>query len=225
VVQRELLGSFFAWGVLFGFPFFLCTHQTGVDISGGIFFKLAVDLHHLYGGDRFAAKAASRELLGLMHLMNESLFNSTVHPHFPLMCLITYRGFTLVASSCLPIGSDTLKYGSNDGGKTVMFSDPEINGMVRTLMKPLNLKRHAVGRTARVEIYGPADLEVHRGKDGRIYMLDTARVFPPLLPDKKKKGSFLYRLFRPEFIQAFSKPVSSDAFSGFQVDNAAERTL
>lgn len=198
------------------------SHLADVDIAGGIFFKLAVDLHKLYGGDRYAAKAASRELLGLMHLMNEAIFKTQTKAHFPLMCLITYRGFTLVASSCLPIGSDTLCYGSNDGGKTVAHGDPEINSLVQSLMRDLNSKKHWVGRVQKCEIFGPADLEVHRGKDGRVYILDTARVSPPLVPDRSKKGSFLYRLMRPEFVSSYGVPLSSDAFSGFQVDNAAE---
>ena len=35
-------------------------------------------------------------------------------------------------------------------------------------------------------------------------------------------GCFLYRLLRPEFVRAYSEPLSSDAFSGF-VKNDASR--
>lgn len=62
------------------------------SIAKGIFFKLAVDLHALYGGDRYAAKVASRELIGLMNLQNVSLFYDVKGVHFPLMAIITYRG-------------------------------------------------------------------------------------------------------------------------------------
>ncbi len=36
-----------------------------------------------------------------------------------------------------------------------------------------------------IEIYGPFDIEVHMAKNGRYYLLDTARVFPPEKRDKK----------------------------------------
>ena len=47
--------------------------------------------------------------------------------------------------------------------------------------KQLNIKKHVVGSAPEVqkELSAPLDIEVHRGKDGRIYLLDTARVFPP----------------------------------------------
>ena len=43
-----------------------------------------------------------------------------------------------------------------------------------------------------VELYGPTDIEVHRGRDGRFYVLDTARVFPPLpvAPDRACEERF-----------------------------------
>lgn len=64
-------------------------------------------------------------------------------------------------------------------------------------------------------LHAPADLEVHRGNDGRIYVLDTARVFPPVVPTRKKKGEHLYQMFRPEFVKLNPVPLSSDAFSWF----------
>lgn len=47
--------------------------------------------------------------------------------------------------------------------------------------KWLNLKKHIVSGT---EIYAPADIEGHVGKDGCFYVLDSARVFPPELPPR-----------------------------------------
>lgn len=38
------------------------------------------------------------------------------HVRVPLMCLIDYRGFRVVAISVLPITRATLRYGSSDGG-------------------------------------------------------------------------------------------------------------
>lgn len=51
------------------------------------------------------------------------------------------------------------------------------------------------------------------GTDGRCYIVDAARLFPPEPPVKKLKGAVLYRLLRPELIKKSSSPISSDAFT------------
>lgn len=53
-----------------------------------------------------------------------------------------------------------------------------------------------------------------------MYIIDTARVFPPEAPfgkEQSKRGSYLYRLLRPEFVKNNSVPLCSDAFSSFQL--------
>src|SRR3989338_4869583 len=55
----------------------------------------------------------------------------------------------------------------------------------------------------------------HIGTDGRYYVIDTARMFPPEEP--KFSGANLFRLLRPELVKKFAPPLSADAFSGFQV--------
>ncbi len=47
-------------------------------------------------------------------------------------------------------------------------------------------------------------------------VLDTARVFPPTTPVPELRGSFLYRLMRPEFVKNYRTPLCSDAFSRFE---------
>ncbi len=39
--------------------------------------------------------------------------------HLPLVAIIDFRGFRLIASSWLPISKETLVYGSSDGGITI----------------------------------------------------------------------------------------------------------
>ena len=56
-------------------------------------------------------KAAGQELKSLLELMDCRVQGL----HFPLMVLIDYRGYRLIAMPLLPIGSDTLIYGSSDG--------------------------------------------------------------------------------------------------------------
>lgn len=72
--------------------------------------------------------------------------------------------------------------------------------------------RHWVGLNEQKQVYGPADIEVHRGKDGRIYVLDVARLFPPSTPSRALPASHLYRLFRAEFVRHYTVPLSSDGF-------------
>ena len=35
-----------------------------------------------------------------------------------------------------------------------------------------------------LQLYGPVDVEGHMGRDGRLYVLDTARLFPPSTPTR-----------------------------------------
>jgi hypothetical protein len=156
----------------------------------GILFKFAVDTnlrlkgyvsfdYWMYGGfrrsDHFAAKAAGHELKGLI-----SYYSANVDGlNFPLMALIDYRGFRLIAMSIVPVNSTTLRYGSADAGSTVHADLPELNAKMEAVGRALNLKKH---RSGEVEIVGPSDIEGHLGTDGRYYVLDFARVFPPEAP-------------------------------------------
>jgi hypothetical protein len=79
------------------------------------------------------------------------------------MALLDFRGFRLMALSLLPIGKNTLVYGSADAGKTVANSNPSLNKMIEVASKELNLKAHGVGpEDDRKIIYTCCDLE---GKD------------------------------------------------------------
>jgi hypothetical protein len=89
---------------------------------------------------------------------------------------------------------------------------------MQQLCTTLNLKEHNVGRSSLVPIYGPADIEGHKGIDGRYYLLDFARYMPPEPPVKHLRGCILYRLLRPELVKKFGKPLSADSFSKFGLD-------
>jgi len=60
--------------------------------------------------------------------------------HFPLMAIIDYRGFRIVAVSILPVTPSgpqgTIRYGSPDGGQTVHDSDPLLRKYVLALPLP-----------------------------------------------------------------------------------------
>lgn len=81
---------------------------TLVVKKDGIFFKFARDNHGLYGGDDFKAmKAGSHEFRSLIKFMDCRVSGI----HFPLVVIIDYRGWRLIAESALPISEDTLVYG------------------------------------------------------------------------------------------------------------------
>lgn len=131
-------------------------------ITQGILFKFAVDWKGLYGGDEYSMKAASHELTGLM-----SYYKCAIPGlHYPLMCLIDYKGFRLIAMSILPgIGSVLLTppvlelvYGSGDGGHNVFSTHHEVNLKMAQAAKLLNLKPHVVGSRNQVEFLFLSDV-------------------------------------------------------------------
>lgn len=91
-------------------------------------------MYGVYGGDEFAMKSAEHELKvprvdcarkGKLLLQGTMAILDTRIPglHTALVALIHHRGYTLVAQSYLPIGRDTLIYGSSDGAETVNSKD------------------------------------------------------------------------------------------------------
>lgn len=120
-------------------------------IYAGIFFKFAIDGQGIYGGDMFAAKAAGCELKAIRNIMEANIPGL----HTPYMALIDYRGFRLMATTLLPISKETLKYGSDDGGRTIHNEDAKLTSLISQLGKKLNLKKHQVGFESPTWIYGP----------------------------------------------------------------------
>jgi len=175
-----------------------------------IIFKFAVDDKGLYGSDYAAAKVAGAELKGLMAYFNLGLKGICL----PVMALLDYRGFRLIAMSILPI--KRLIYGSSDFGYTIKKENKLLNRIMREASLRLNIKPHYCGMSKKgVKLSSPADLEGHIGTDNRIYLLDFSRVFPPEYPKPGVKMAHLFRLLRPEFVKNYPRPLCSDAFSGF----------
>lgn len=89
---------------------------------------------------------------------------------------------------------------------------------IEQLARSLGLAEHVVVGGARLWL--PIDTEVHLASDGRLYVIDLARLMPPMPPGDGVE--YLYRHFRPEllaspgFRRAFKQRLlSSDALSGF----------
>lgn len=91
----------------------------------------------------------------------------------------------MVAVALLPINDTTLRYGSNNAGRTIHNSDKKLNMYIERVAKKLNIKGHPVGLLKKV-LFGPGDLEGHCGEDNRYYVLDFARLYPPEPPSKRK---------------------------------------
>jgi hypothetical protein len=161
-------------------------------IINNILFKFAVDAHGLYGSDYAAAKAADNELRGLTALFNTA--DSRIC--YPLMALIDFLGVRLIAMSLLPLSPSTLAYGTADGGVTVHNDNEELASLIEEAASRLNLVPHVCGlyeMNAKV-LATAADVEGHVGTDGRYYMLDFARMFPPTTPDPRIQRGYLYQV-------------------------------
>lgn len=179
-----------------------------------VVFKFAVDDKNIYeNNDDLAMKVAGHELRALDNLINCHVDDL----YFPLISIVDYRGFRLLAISCLPVDSFTLKVGSANGGRTIHNADLTLKSKMEEACRMLNLKPHKVGLagSSEMELSGPIDLEGHLGKDGRYYLLDFSRLFPPDRVDSGKPNSYLYEHLRPEFVKQYEKPLCSDACSQF----------
>lgn len=177
-------------------------------IVHNILFKFALDKRDFYGSDAAAAKVAGHELQGLI-----SLFNcDEVGLCMPLMALVDYKGFRLIAISTLPVNSETLCYGTCDGGRTIHGGTDNFNrrvagacvrgggagalwllnrgGATTALSRTINVKAHYCGTEAnKVLMYSACDLEGHIGLDNKLYLLDFSRVMPPERPTVALEGA------------------------------------
>jgi hypothetical protein len=190
-------------------------------IHGGILFKFAEDPQlgssFLYGGSApdvgKANKAAGHEQKSSDAICNAALELQISMLNVPLMTLVDYRGYRVVAMALLPVTKGTLVLGSNDGGETVMNCDEEARETIVRVCDLLGLVQHCV---AGVMCPGPGDLEIHRGTDGRIYALDFARLFPPEHSGLPKLGhEIFYSLLRAEAVRNAPIKLCSDALTGW----------
>ncbi len=66
-------------------------------------------------------------------------------------------------------------------------------------------------------------MEFHKGKDGKIWILDLARLLPPFPPtEKKNRHLILCNFFSPLVVKENSMAISADVFSGFNRTNSAK---
>ena len=179
-----------------------CVHEN-------IFFKLPDNGSKIYHSEDYAMKTATLELLGYNTLLNIWVPGL----YFPLTAVIDYLGYRVNATAVLPIkNEETLIYGSSDAGKTIFHSDKGEH-LMKNVSELLNIAPHHVCHLEE-NFYGPFDIEVHLGFDGRLYVVDPARIMPSEVIDErctKIMGSSLVCLHRPEFVRILEDPVNPDA--------------
>jgi ankyrin repeat protein len=207
-VQRDTSFGGIAGGDKFREHFFATRlFKFATDVPLGAEGKL-----FLYGGsernDRVGMKSAGHELQSAQEIIDAGIPELTV----PLMCVFTYRGKRVTCLSIVPIeGKTSLVQGSCDGGQTIVIPPLDVESVVSQLGLHICIGKRFPG------IVGPFDMELHRGKDGRIYVLDAARLFPPQALDatnrKVSATAIYYRLLRPEMLRKAGLMLIPDAFN------------
>jgi len=173
-----------------------------------------------------AAKSAATELRAA-NVLFRLTYNYSLPVVVPPVMLFDRLDQRLVAMPYLPLAEDGgLIYGSNNAGKNVHTSNKAFNTVVQYMAEQLNLAGHQVGSAF---LHLACDVEGHLGSDGRFYLLDLGRVFPPEHPeevpflDNSTKRSIFFRFLRPEFLLgsvSSNRPaVSCDALSWFGEHN------
>jgi hypothetical protein len=130
---------------------------------------------------------------------------------------------TLIAAAQTPTApGSSLVYGCGNAGHGRDVKDgtgaPEAVSVIEDVAGTLGLAAHAVldGAGRAVSLCLPIDTEAHVAADGRLYLIDLARLLPPVPPPAgDRANSYLYRHFRPEFLRRHHLSLSSDAFSSF----------
>jgi hypothetical protein len=118
------------------------------------------------------------------------------------MAMMSCYGHYVVVVSKLPLSATSLVYGSADAARTIK-QNHEMEKLMKQVAQKLNIRGHEVieGSTGKLKtIHGPVDIEGHKGLDGRYYVVDTARVFPPSTPIKGCVFRLQMRALRSVFL-------------------------
>lgn len=153
-------------------------------IWNNIFFSFGFDVRDHYkdlGGDHAAHVAASHDLKGV-----QAYSDLDIEELYALgTVVLDYRGYRVTAQSIIPGILDRKEdqgvlYGSIDFGKTVSTSAKYLS-LLHKACKPLRILRHTVLNEKNEELLLCSSVECKGivGNDGRHYILDLLRTFPP----------------------------------------------
>ena len=198
-------------------------------------FKVAIDDDGMYNGCIDAcAKAYGKRLSGSIGYIKSYIPGLIT----PMMCLVDYRGFRLLAEAVMPLevkkydqygvelsSSINLVMGSNDRGLHIVNDDAGLHKKLGEAAERMNLAQHGVKGKDDLSpgyIWCPADMRGYRGSDDRFYIHNFGRTYPPEHPEETlhlrrepRDMSIFWRLLRPELVQRSPMPLSSDALSMF----------
>ncbi|KAM9320299.1 clustered mitochondria protein homolog [Gastrophryne carolinensis] len=174
-------------------------------IWNNIFFSLGFDVRDHYkdfGGDSAAYVSPTNDLNGVR------AYNAVdVEGLYTLgTVVVDYRGYRVTAQSIIPgilerEQEQSVIYGSIDFGKTVV-SHPKYLELLEKTSRPLKIQKHNVfnDKDEEVELCSSVECKGIIGNDGRHYILDLLRTFPPDLnflpvegeemPEECKKAGF-----------------------------------
>ena len=168
-------------------------------ICGGVFFKIAfkhvsfIDSYH-YSKFLNIEKKNMDDFTEFSKTDPES-FNVSPSVFF------TYLGYSVLASSILPINKDTLLTGSNDGFYTFSFCK-DINPIIEKIGKNWHLSKHVL-TYCESSVDTAFDIEYHKGTDGRFYALDMTRLsLTKTNSDEKIQWT---NQFRMDFLNTYCK--------------------
>uniref|UniRef100_A0A8C4P0E3 Clustered mitochondria protein homolog n=1 Tax=Dicentrarchus labrax TaxID=13489 RepID=A0A8C4P0E3_DICLA len=153
-------------------------------IWNNLFFSLGFDISEHYsplGGNTAAHAAAICDLRGAQAYTSVDIEGL----HTLGTAVVDYRGLRVIAQTIVPgilekNQEQSVVYGSNDYGKTV-FTHPRFLELLDKTSKPLRIQRHQVldHRNSPVELCSGIETKGILGNDGRPYILDLLRTFPP----------------------------------------------
>ncbi|XP_060115464.1 clustered mitochondria protein homolog [Heteronotia binoei] len=153
-------------------------------IWNNIFFSLGFDVRDHYkdfGGDVAAYVAPTNDLNGVR------TYNAVdVEGLYTLgTVVVDYRGYRVTAQSIIPgilerEQEQSVVYGSIDFGKTVVSHAKYLELLEKT-SRPLKIQKHKVlnDKDEEVELCSSVECKGIIGNDGRHYILDLLRTFPP----------------------------------------------
>ncbi|XP_073438771.1 clustered mitochondria protein homolog [Dendrobates tinctorius] len=153
-------------------------------IWNNIFFSFGFDVRDHYkdlGGDHAAHVAATHDLRGV-----QAYSDLDIEELYVLgTVVLDYRGYRVTAQSIIPGILDrkedqSVVYGSIDFGKTVTTNVKYLS-LLQKACKPLRIMRHTVLNEKDEEVLLCSSVECKGivGNDGRHYILDLLRTFPP----------------------------------------------
>uniref|UniRef100_A0A0N4Z0A7 Protein asunder n=1 Tax=Parastrongyloides trichosuri TaxID=131310 RepID=A0A0N4Z0A7_PARTI len=213
--------------------------KTQMFLYNSIFFSLGYDSkdHYVnFGGNAAAHAITNNDLKGARafhSLDKDGLYNLG-------LCLVDYKGYRIVCQSIVPgilerEQDAEVNYGSVDFGKTVrcdeIFSKP-----LEEVAKEMNSMPHTVitfdeeGKEIKTRVFTSIETKGLVGKDGRKYVLDLFRTFPPdpnyikdaIVTDLCKANNFpkfcehVVPCLRPELVELFITKRTEHFFSGLQ---------